>query len=307
MINSSPAFRMPTRMHLVDLIRLFAASAVWLFHACYLDPVFHGATYQVDQTLSVVARYGYLGVTVFFMISGFVIAASACGRTRFSFAIARFSRLYPAFITCLVATLVALYCRGYAFTSAQMLANLTMLPKLLGQQYFDDVYWSLMFEILFYSYVCILLIGPQFSERLRTFATCWLILSLIHLYLPVPLKTLLILDWAPYFCVGCFTWLITDNVKKWDVAFLIASIAVASLITALNARWGDPFIAGAIIATIAIAFPVLTRIKLAKSLEISTLIAGAISYPLYLIHNVYGSWIAKATGNFALSIVIKLS
>ena len=48
------------------------------------------------------AQYGFLGVPVFFIISGFVIAYSAEGRTPVGFAIARFSRIYPTFLFCVL-------------------------------------------------------------------------------------------------------------------------------------------------------------------------------------------------------------
>ena len=141
------------RMLALDLLRLVAAAAVWLYHCCYLDPVFHEAPYHVAPTLSSFARYGYLGVPVFFMISGFVIAASARGRSRLGFVRARAIRLYPAFLIALIPTLIALTASGQTISWSQLLANLTMVPRIFKYEYLDGVYWSLMFEILFYAYV----------------------------------------------------------------------------------------------------------------------------------------------------------
>jgi peptidoglycan/LPS O-acetylase OafA/YrhL len=49
------------------------------------------------------ARYGFLGVPIFFIISGYVIAYSA-ERTAAAFAIARVSRIYPTFLFCMTLT-----------------------------------------------------------------------------------------------------------------------------------------------------------------------------------------------------------
>lgn len=46
--------------------------------------------------LSEVTRYGYAGVNLFFVISGFVILMSVWGRTAPQFIASRVSRLYPA-------------------------------------------------------------------------------------------------------------------------------------------------------------------------------------------------------------------
>jgi peptidoglycan/LPS O-acetylase OafA/YrhL len=47
-------------------------------------------------------------VPAFFVISGFVIAYSAEGRTATGFAIARFSRIYPTFVFCMTLTCLAI-------------------------------------------------------------------------------------------------------------------------------------------------------------------------------------------------------
>jgi peptidoglycan/LPS O-acetylase OafA/YrhL len=74
-----------------------------------------------------VAKYGFLGVPAFFVISGFVIAYSAEGRTAVGFAIARFSRLYPNFVFCMTLTFLALLVWGpphFEATPSQWFANL---------------------------------------------------------------------------------------------------------------------------------------------------------------------------------------
>src|SRR5689334_13592680 len=77
----------------IDALRILAACAVLGFHVFYLTPVI-----QMPTSVQRIACHGYLGVEVFFMISGYVISLSAAGRTHCAFARARLLRLWPAFL-----------------------------------------------------------------------------------------------------------------------------------------------------------------------------------------------------------------
>jgi peptidoglycan/LPS O-acetylase OafA/YrhL len=79
----------------LDLLRLAAVGAVILYHYAFWGPASNGVPKVAIPALASFAQYGFLGVLVFFAISGFVIAYSAEGRTPVGFAIARFSRIYP--------------------------------------------------------------------------------------------------------------------------------------------------------------------------------------------------------------------
>ena len=90
------------RLSNLDILRGLAALAVCLFHFDR-DSLFKGTFYPE------IAQFGYLGVNVFFVISGFIIPLSLAkaGFTLkgiWAFWMARFLRLYPAyFATALLA------------------------------------------------------------------------------------------------------------------------------------------------------------------------------------------------------------
>ena len=111
--NQAQGNRPVQRMGSLDLLRLVSALAVVAFH--YL---FRGSAGQVPYldhpypAAQAMALYGYLGLNLFFMISGFVIAWSAEGRTFRAFAIARFARLYPGFVICMTITFAVLLVAG---------------------------------------------------------------------------------------------------------------------------------------------------------------------------------------------------
>ena len=90
------------RVFELDVLRFSAALAVVIYHLTYR---------QIDgqylfASADLITRFGYLGVNLFFMISGFVILWTAVGRTPAKFAISRFSRLYPIFWVSMVIVII---------------------------------------------------------------------------------------------------------------------------------------------------------------------------------------------------------
>jgi peptidoglycan/LPS O-acetylase OafA/YrhL len=282
------------RMPMIDVLRLVAALSVWFFHACFLN---------ASGPLPGIAEYGYLGVPVFFMVSGFVISVSAHGRNRMEFARARAVRLYPAFLLALIPTTIALLYLGRNITLAQFAANLTMVPRILKQPEMDGVMWSLMFEILFYGYVWAFLVGPRFVPRLRTFCMIWLALSSVNMLHQLPLRVLLILDWGPYFTVGCFAWLWLRSGERLDRTLWLLSCGIATAL-AMKQTASNPFVAAPLVAAFALALPAITRMRLRSSLQGWALLAGAMSYPLYLIHHEFGNWVTANVGLAASAVVV---
>ncbi len=103
---------------------------------------------------------GRVGITIFFLISGFVIGRSI---TSYSinpiktFVIRRFFRLYPLFWFSIILAVVFIWYpldRSYDYWT--ILANITMVPAFFQEPFFIGLYWSLETELIFY--VLVLLI-----------------------------------------------------------------------------------------------------------------------------------------------------
>lgn len=124
------------RLPALDWLRFAAALGVLAYHyvSSYLpdDPGSRWLEYAAHVT-----RYGYLGVELFFIISGFVILWSAQGKSAASFAVSRFARLYPAFWAAMLLTsacylLLGPYApqvSGQEVSLHRLLANATMMPQ----------------------------------------------------------------------------------------------------------------------------------------------------------------------------------
>lgn len=307
------------RFAAIDLLRILAAAAVMAFHHLFYYRN-HAAAFAPD--VQAAASYGYLGVPLFFMISGYVITQSAVGRTRGQFAFARFVRLWPAFVICLGIAVGVRQLAGPAPSGWMVLGNLTMVPHLFGVAYVDDVYWSLMYEIFFYAGVTILLVGSSnFVQRVRIFTAVWLGLALLGLVVPLPrLHTLLALHFAPYFAVGMAIFLVrSESNTNVDRGLLVAALSLAFVFAAIRASVDSDVFAnrvrpniwltGAIVLAGAGAIYASTIIQTGPRLGRVALALGGISYPLYLIHNSFGSALIDlvAPGRLALSILLAMS
>ncbi|WOO32781.1 acyltransferase family protein [Diaphorobacter limosus] len=66
-----------TRVNEIDLLRFFAALAVVFFHYSFRGYAADAMSIMPYPLLASLSKYGYLGVELFFMISGFVILMTA--------------------------------------------------------------------------------------------------------------------------------------------------------------------------------------------------------------------------------------
>jgi peptidoglycan/LPS O-acetylase OafA/YrhL len=297
---AAPASSRSERCPELDLLRFIAASAVLFYHYTY-RPRIHGVpSLSAYGHLQDVWLYGYLGVPLFFLISGFVITWSAHGRTVAQFAVARFKRLYPMFWLGLGITLTVLAISG---RHAELLrpgviaANLTMVPGHFDEPAVDGVYWTLAIELKLYVYIAILIAVKQL-RHLELWLYLWLVGLLLALCFPAihVLSALSVAPYGSYFVAGAICYLIrASGITPLRVIALLACLGA-------SAWWalGDigeftkaPNMAapGAVVALIAVCYAAVVAVAVrAWRLPYPGLwyALGALTYPLYLLHNVVG-------------------
>jgi peptidoglycan/LPS O-acetylase OafA/YrhL len=299
--------KLPLRFYEIDLLRFLAALSVVLYHYTYRG-------YMADQYNPVpfvgigrFTKYGYLGVELFFLISGYVVLLSAQGKTVRQFFLSRVTRLYPAFwVACTLTFLVervwgpgAPVAAGLHSTVGQYLVNLTMLHGLLGFSDLDTSYWTLTIEISFY-FIVSLLIAYRLLRHLDWVLLLWLLYVGLAGTAPVtsPFAYLLFPRYAPYFIAGMLFYLLQPpQGRTWlrygllALAFLLAVRNSVARAGDVGAYFHDPTAwqvgVGAVTAFFLVFYLVaFRRINLSRFPWLARL--GALTYPLYLIHGNIG-------------------
>ena len=293
----------------LNLLRFFAALNVVGSHK-FETLLSMGYLPAFLQMFSSLAQYGYLGVDLFFMISGFVIMLSSEGRTVGQFALARFMRLYPMFWVCIsITTIIAVLANTQHISLGQYLAGLTMVPDTFGAfAYIDGVYWTLEIELRFYFFVALLLGLRKFMKvDIQKVAVFLSFMLAIHMMFHVAKSTsvLAILfgifytiywtGYAQYFLAGILFYGIYQNSKRKYHYVAIFLCYLVAIVQAFSRTYesNNKIIVALFITTFFILFLILSLRKitntsfsfLGKHYRKIIITLGAITFPLYLLQN----------------------
>lgn len=181
-------------------------------------------TIETFPFVSQFSAYGFMGVQLFFLISGFVILMSVEGRSVGEFVAARISRLFPAYwaaviLTAILIEFIAGDQLGKSVTLVQVLTNLTMLQQWTGVPHVDGVYWTLAVELLFYVLIGIFMSTKLTVEKITWLAFLWPLAALIADRSNMQfLATFLSPAYAPLFAAGMMLYVIYSrgsNLLRW--------------------------------------------------------------------------------------------
>ena len=310
-------------------MRGIAIMLVMGFHYFYhLESFYYKSTfYPYGETFSnvLIFKYGYLGVELFFVISGFVIAMTLeSSRSLLDFAVRRFVRIWPALIVSAVITFFVLNWSDapFALTRRQFwpnfLPSLTLTPTALWSGFFPKVdfvtgvYWSLVVEIRFYIIALVLygLFMPQkFARNLVIFTVIiYIARALLRRWLPGyngVYDGLLVPDYMPWFAAGAvFFDLYKARLTKGAALILlaIAYVMIARISTNYAVIGRDPLFSSAVgLLFLALFWLLATAPASLRLFEVRPLVwIGECSYSVYLYHYVFGmipiSMISKTIG-----------
>jgi peptidoglycan/LPS O-acetylase OafA/YrhL len=279
------------RIDHIDGLRGVAIGSVALFHAFarWPDLVPYGSRYA-DYF-----GYGWLGVELFFLISGFVILMTLERSRSFGdFMIRRWLRLFPAMLICSAIIFLTAPAFPYRPTGAPRLADIVPGITFIDNRWLELIggpnrtlegsFWSLFVEMKFY-----IGFGLAYFLAGRTFAIAGLVLIFILYPLTQALGlgaahyALYLLD-APYmawFASGALFYLST---KAGDWRLMAAAIAVGVL-AAFGELPGQGVVPLPALIVVGLFTIVLTVPTVQRTLTTPPIMfLGAISYPLYLLH-----------------------
>ena len=298
----------------IDLVRFACALLVMAHHYTAMLPLApppFAADMALPTRLAAWTWSGWVGVELFFVVSGYVIAASAARGSAGDFVRRRALRLAPAaWIAATLTTSVAL--AAAIAPSGELLArwSASMAFWPIADQA-DHVYWTLGIECAFY-----LVIAATLKARTRAIEPVGLMLAGISLAYWLArggwgaaasmsrFADLLLLTHGAFFAVGiALSGLAAGGWSRLRVAMLAIGLAAGGCEIAAQARYmagglglaAGPLAPLAIFAagTVAIAFAGRWRMRDGR-LARGVAFAGLATYPLYLTHHRAGAVLIAA-------------
>jgi peptidoglycan/LPS O-acetylase OafA/YrhL len=224
------------RLEVLDGLRFVAAMMVVAYHFTAMQHVWGGRRPVNDIFPHQPAAYGWLGVYLFFLISGFVICMSSWGRGVEAFWVSRAVRLYPAYWLSVVVVAVVLTIWPYIDRPVgwrNTLVNLTMVQQPLHVPDVAEVYWTLWAELRFYLLFTLVVWSGLTYRRVVTFCLAWLgAVAAAKVMLPGGIvHTVLMTNYAPLFIAGIAFYLM----HRFRPTLLLWGIAAASFLLSLPA------------------------------------------------------------------------
>lgn len=325
---SQPAPRPAARFAFLDGLRAIGALGVASYHIERYEPLAASARTVVPQWLQTIPQHGWMGVQVFFVISGFIIAHSLRNvridwKSGPLFVLRRYLRLSPpywltiVFVTALTVFAVKVLDDGTLGgipSASAYLSHLVYFQEIVGHENISTGFWMLCIEMQFYAlYAALLWTAQRLSgggtvpKAWPMILCCWLPgIVLVYCYHPNPFVEELMPDvehsvWAPYFfgiiAFGIVTYAALEGWMPAWTFWTYAGMMAARLVleTAKYQTFSKEVCVG-LMAGLAI-FACTKANAMHRWLNFRWLQhVGRISYSLFLIH--YGvSWIVKTVGS----------
>jgi peptidoglycan/LPS O-acetylase OafA/YrhL len=267
----------------IDSLRGIAALVVVFYHYLY----WYGKLYENQEVQFEIVKYGFLGVQLFFIISGFVIFWSIQNlKNSTDFVVSRFSRLFPTYWSAIIITFCVVSFLGLPGREISLIDaafNFLMIHKLFGVPNVDGVYWTLLAELLFYLFILTLILTNK-VKHIEYFLLTIVIIAFSIKYIVFPNSQFIkqhITQPFVFFTIGiCFY-----KIKARVASKLTLGLMAFSMVTSI---WlYGPFTSiGLLLIYTVFSLVILDKLNFLNNRVL--LFLGGISYPLYLVHQNVG-------------------
>ncbi len=318
-------------LELIQMLRGVASILVVLFHITVNFPVTGGQGFLFDMF-----AFGWSGVDIFFVLSGFIIAYSnqtyvaSPGKT-VPFLKRRFIRIFPIYWVIITAFLLIqmvflqYYNTPFEMGAGNLLATYLLLP---GHIMVNGVSWSLTNELFFYLLFTLAILIPSKRLALYLLPTYFILLIIIAIagvdltggnsYLD-----LLFFPMNMEFLLGVFIVLLFNRIsEKWIWPLLLAGILLflAGIYCfhqgiVIAGKGADPVLNRVILFGFPSFLVILALVKkeFTKHIKVKTIFLklGDASYSIYLLHlplvaAFFKVWVKTGITNFSVLVLLSL-
>ena len=278
----------------IDVLRFIGAGSVLLYHYTFRSLFVGGVRVPMFPILEVVTRYGFIGLNLFFMISGFVILFSAFNKSPTNFAISRIDRLFPQYWVCVtLTTLVIAVSTDSPISFHDYVMNLTLVNDVFKIPDIDVIYWTLHAELKFYFIIFILLLIKEL-KNVHIWLPIWLLITIVYLIFKQPFFMVWFINpfYSSYFISGILYYLIYSYGLSWRrMLALMVSMTLCIIYSIIEVDGFirqpttiDRTVVASLIILLHIIFFIIAIKRFSFKGSKKLMMAGSISYPLYLLH-----------------------
>lgn len=295
------------RISELDSLRAIAAISVMFFH--YTFGFNHADTHTLFHN-------GFMGVELFFVISGFVIFMTLQNvATTKQFVVSRFARLYPAYWFSVILSYILFSIPVIFSTQVQpnfkvstilfdrFLVNLSMIQSYFGIEHIDGAYWTLSVELAFYI-VMLLVFAAKKMKYIELVGWAYVVLLFVlHRFIKV--VQIDYFRYGLYFLAGIIFYNLYDKgfqYKKFSQYILLLVTLIFNL-----RYFYHSLIEQLIVILIYLIFCLLSFRKLEWFRFAPLVFLGQISYSMYLLHENIGSVVFNMLDYFEIeNMLIKI-
>jgi peptidoglycan/LPS O-acetylase OafA/YrhL len=300
-----------------DGLRGLAATWVLLFHLSTGKHINALKMQMPHWAVGAIFDAGHLGVAVFFVLSGFVMALTTSstmfdGSVATRFVFRRLFRLTPPYYAA-----IALGLATVAFKSAYLatpdaavnvgisdiIAHCFYLETAQGSPVINDVFWALCIEVQFYiAFACMLLLADRIGEKYSADRARFMVFAAVAcVALAWPTQLVSTVFWTGGF-VGLFYSFLAGVVVQLGLRFRGTALGFAWIfvgLLSLAGLYGNSSFTATTAITAAALLLAGTSSGMTRWLSAGWLqFLGAISYSLYLFHNLVIGMVFRVVTHF---------